>query len=393
MTTKRRLFIGIAGAIAISLGLWGYVSYSHNRQIAVFHDQCPSAAAANDWRRLKKLSSAWLELDSANPTARFWMGEALQNLGDYPAASDFFQQIPLNEPRGVDAAIRLMHIQFFIEHKPSLAMQTADRLLEFDKALPEPIQLRVYFFAMTFQREKLLREIQTAIQCRADLPEHYVHLMILEDLSFRDGKDVVRKWVEHDTDPTHVLADSLFVHTILSERDAAVVSSEKSGSTDLTSIRHRCSDQLKERKTSPIVLEVAIRLELEAGNQNRVAELLEMVPALALEDPVFWLHRGKYCLDANNIADARSSLDKAIQLYPLAWRARGYLATVERLEGHLESGAALQTLAAEGSRIAGACLQLKTSREIRRPLLREIYNFASSCQANDVARAILRRIP
>lgn len=388
---KRSVFCVVATAVFCLL-LTGNYYWKRSDRLHQLSMECPEAEQAKDWKVLEARSLEWLKTEPDSAYARFWLGEALHNQGRFQESLKLFQEIDVLGPRGIDAAINAMHIQFFVNHLPSAAMETAAHLLAVDPSLAEPIRVRVYFYAMTFQRGKLLEEIKTAIKYRADLPEHFVHLMLLEDLSFRDGADVVGRWLAHDKQMTEILTDSLFVHSILSQREAAVNDTESDGKVSLTAIREMCRDKVLSRESSVIVLELAIRLELEAGNYQLVESLLERVPETSANDPVLWLHRGKFSLDKDDIEDAETSLERAIELFPTGWKARGYLATVKRLRGAMVDSEKLQEISGEGAGIVGDCIRLKTNRDVPKSLLLRISNYAKSCEAGEIAAAIARRV-
>lgn len=388
---KRLLILSLLLVAACAVVSSGYHLWLRRQQIHKLSIECPQAAQANDWRRLEQVSSEWLRAEPHSVHAKFWLGEALQSQGKFSEALGFLEQIGLQEPRGVDAAIRTMHIQLFVNHRPSAAMRIASDLLDSDPSLPDPIRVRIYFFAMTFQRDKLLQEITTAIRYRADLPEHYIHLMLLEDLSFRDGSAVVGRWLEHDKALVESMSDCLFIHSILADREAAINTGESHGRTLIAGLREKCRAKLEENGTNVAILELAIRLELEAGNHTMVEDLLQKVPESYVNDPVVWLHRGKLSLDRDDLADAESSLERALQLLPTGWKSRGYLATVKRLRGFAKDAEKLQEISAAGAHIVGACILLKSNREVPNSLLKEISAYAKKCHADSIAIAIDRR--
>jgi tetratricopeptide (TPR) repeat protein len=390
---ERRLWF-VAGLFVCGLAAAaGYYFFSilPRQQIAGIASECVVAADRQDWRQLERLGNSWRQLDPKDPRAAFWLGESLQCQKKYDAAMNVLEQIPLDAPRGVDAAIRRMNILLHVKSRPSPALALAAELLQIDPAMADPIRTRVYFFAMTLQRAELLQEIRAAIQYQADLPEHYVYLMTLEDLSFRDGVEILQNWTNHDVEAADTYADALLVHQTLRAREKAILETSAETKADLQTLRDEISARLRSGNRSLQLLELALRLALESSEFPVAAELLQTIPDAATDDPLIWVHRGKYSLETSDFEDAEVALRQAIALHPLSWQARGLLATVERHRTNPISAAKLQEMASEGAILRGDCLRLESVRDAKKPLLSRIADFARSCDAVEIAEGIRRR--
>jgi tetratricopeptide (TPR) repeat protein len=189
----------LLACIAVLLVLGGFAGWRVWR-VSDFSRLCLAAEKKQDWPALEQLSREWSRLEPEEAVAWYWLGKSLQAQSRYEESVEAFQHVQISEPRGFDAAIAQMQILFQLLHKPAEAIEIADRLLEADPGLPDPRRYRIYFLAMTLQRGNLLKEIREAIRYRADLPDHYIYLMTLEDLIFRDGDVVTHNWLQRDPD-------------------------------------------------------------------------------------------------------------------------------------------------------------------------------------------------
>ncbi|MBI3860983.1 MAG: hypothetical protein HY290_03725, partial [Planctomycetia bacterium] len=192
MTTRNRW---IAAAVALLVALAGYfVSSQKHARIDRLSRDCATIARRKDWPRLEELAREWTALESS-PLAWFWLGSALKEQQEWSEAEEAFSHVPVDGLRGIDAAIARMEIVYHIDQRPLAAIELARDLLQRDAGLAAPRRHLIHFYAMTMQRPELTREIRLAIKHRADVPEHYLYLFSVEDLSFRDAEQVTARWV------------------------------------------------------------------------------------------------------------------------------------------------------------------------------------------------------
>jgi uncharacterized protein HemY len=130
---------------------------------------------------------------------------------------------------------------------------------------------------------------------------------------------------------------------------------------------------------------------LRRGDPAELVRLLRSAPAAADTDGRFWRAKGWLYLNRNQDAQARQVLEVALQLHPLDWDARNWLADLARRRGDL----------AEADRLARLVRQARSLREriktynpddVPRDILLELAEHARECGDLEVAAALSARL-
>jgi tetratricopeptide (TPR) repeat protein len=387
VVAKRTLILALIAAVVAG---WLTTRAMHiQSQKDNLAQKCAAAFEAKHWQTLETASREWLKLESA-PAAWFWLGTALKGQARYLDADLAFQQVPANGIRGIDAAIEHMEIQFHVAERPLNALPLALRLLERDERLASPRRHLIYFYAMTLQRPQFLREFRQALQFRVDLPEHYVYLLALEDLAFRDAETVTAKWAQANPE-SQFLQTVHAVQLVRSARNEARQTPSPERRERYDRIRDAFVAAHHEDSPSLMVLDTLLLLAVDRGDLAEVARLLELVPDEATDDPVFWKYRGWYAAHVDDAVQAEDSFRQALALHPLAWQTRHELANLLRRLGRADEAAKLHTIASQGTELIGESRRLPHAQKVSNDWLARLAKYAEDCGDYQVVNGIVRR--
>lgn len=384
LRTKRTLLILTVVLLSVCAG-----AYYVQRRVDQLTRLCAEAFRQHDWQKLEGSARESLML-RGTPLAWYWLGSALKGQGKFAEAKSAFEKVPLHGIRGIDAAIERMEITFHVELRPLEAIEAAQRLLERDPRLASPRRHLVYFYAMTLQRPQLLREIRRAIEYHVDLPEHYIYLLTLEDLSFKDAEEITTRWLSGTP-------DSPFLQTIVEVQRLRVARNE-ARQTPSPELTQHYSDMRNaflaahDASTAPLsVLETLLLLAMDRGDVPEAGRLLALVPVEAGDDPTFWRYRGWYAMRNGDLTQAEDSYREALSLHPEGWQTRHEYANILRAKGDVRSAARYQATAGLGTKLISESRRLEHVQKVSMPWLLEMATYAAKCDDLSTANAIYRR--
>ena len=367
----------------------GSAIYLRQHRLDQLSTECVTAFHEKNWRDLEVLARQWTDMQSA-PAAQYWLGIALKEQGKFEAAFRAFKSIRLEGPRGIDGAVERMEILFHVFQKPLDAIDLADKLLERDRKLASPRRHLIYFHAMMLQRPELLQQIKLAIEDHVDLPEHYVYLLSMEELGFRDADEVTRKWTEA-TPESAVLHHASLARRIRTARAAVLSSPTPESAEEYAFLKSEIVPQLRDLGSKSIGLDTLLMLAMDDSDTDEASRLLSLVPDAAANDPCFWRYRGWYAMRTGDLEQAEQAYRQALELHPLAWHTRHEFASVLRLLDRGVEAAAVQAVAAQGSELVVEIHRLTHTQNVNFALLKRIANYSIDCKSSDIANGILRR--
>lgn len=374
--------------LALSMAA-GWAVVRREQRLSPLAAKCVAAFHEKNWPTLETTAREWIAIRS-DPAAQYWLGISLKEQQQFEPAFRAFELIPLDGARGIDAAVERMEIQFHVFQQPLLALELADKLLDRDRKLPSPRRHLIYFHAMMLHRHELVRQVKLAIEDHVDLPEHYVYLMTLEDLSFSDASEITKKWSEATPESTE-LKSAYLARRIRAARGAVLTSPTPEAIERYAALRSEIVPQLSLQSSESIALDTLFLLAMDDGDTEETGRLLLRVPDSASNDPSFWRYRGWYAMRIGDLEQAEDAYRQALELYPLGWQTRHEFASVLRLRGRGADAAALQSVAAQGSELIAEIRRLPHTQNVSFALLKRIASYAISCNAADIANGILRQ--
>lgn len=376
--------------LIIAAAVWGYLQWQSAQETARLQRALQKAERNGDWSVAAELAAQLTLVLPDDPWSWYSLGQARERKQDFAGAASAFGRVQVDGPRGIDASLALMKLRLRHLNQPLESIKTASQLLQLDPKLSDPRRTRIYFYGMTLQRSLLLQDIYAAIENRADLPEHYVTLVSLEELSFSDGGQVTEAWLQSaPQDPELKVAHCVQVATIAKARFLTAPS--ESLRLAMVESLSQVRQMLMEVPGSPRLLDVLLQDAVENGNLDAAEKLLSDVSDSSLQDPMIWYWMGAFHRQTGDLAEAERALLQALQIHPLGWKVRAELAQVLRATGRIEEAATQQALAAEGIRLTAEIRRLAHVSNASREFLLEIAEYAVECKDWNVANGIFRR--
>jgi len=386
-----RLWTICIAVIVVILSWLGYSTiHQRSQKLSRISTECTSTFRAQNWIKLESLAREWLTIESV-PSAHYWLGIALKEQRHFDEAFHEFDAVSIDGPRGIDAGVEKLEIQFHVHQKPLEAVALAERLLERDKKLASPRRHLIFFHAMMLHRADLIKHVKLAIEYHVDVPEHYVYLLTMEDLGFGDAEEITRKWTEANPDVAEFkkVNTSIRIRTLRANR---LKSSPTQEATDkLTELLVSALPELRELGSDPIALDTLLLLAMDDGNLEEAGRLLSLVPDSAANDPCFWRYRGWYAMSTKDLEDADAAYRRALEIHPLGFQTRNEYSNTVRLMGRAEEAANQQSIARVGSELFLEIRRLPHTKNINSALMKRLATYALDCGATDLANGILRQ--
>lgn len=383
----QRIFLPLLLAVAIG-GAWWIHSRIRQNQLRTLIQTCRDAVHREDWRAAAPLAEEWAARTPEDGDAWIILADIAKAQGDFESLAECLRRVPVSDSRYVKSQLLRADLLLNGMNRPYEAVNAWRSVLAVDPYHPTPHQRILYIYSMTLQREKLARQIRDSIRARAEPPEAYGYLLSIPNLMFTDGYVRVEKWLEASPDD-----ESLQVaYAIFLER------SNSSGS-----VREFGAGKEK-KKTTPF--EAASKkyprnLEIKAIEINDIiaradmaalGEALQDLPPEAERDSRFWRFIATYQDSQQQHQEAAASLQKALELHPMDWKAHHELATIERVLGRTKESARHADLGARGKVIERRVFELANAAQADPPLLRAILRYARDCGDTDVVDGLTERL-
>jgi len=388
---RARLLL-VIGAVAIAAGVWGWNSLRdawRGRAEAEFQARCVEAAEAEDWGLLTEVASDWIDADAESITARRFLAQGLLASGDARGALEALDQLPRDDPRSVPGLLEKARLEFDHLAAPLAGIATSEEVLALEPRDVEARNRIVFFTAITLQRVELIRNIREAIRLGSESPDAYVYLMLCDHLYLTNGHQVNSQWLRSaPNSELFQVAAAVQLDEILQRLE-----NQTPETADRRQAHRDKLDQLLEQyPENTALLRSFLHRYAEESNVDGVARILEMVPADAGEDSIFWRFRGWYDAATGDDAAAEGAFRKSLELFPTDWRTWQGLADVMRAQGNLEESARCQQLALTGKDLRRDIMQLPTAGDISDPLLKRLSEFAAACGDSELAESLQKRL-
>lgn len=300
--------------------------------------------------------------------------------------------VPPSDPKYLFALIEKANLEWSLLNRPIDGFATSQQVVAIDPRVSEVQSRLISYYAMTLQRAPLLKTIRSAIAARSEPPEAYSYLMLADSLSFANGADLNSRWLTSAPDEIRFKI-GLAVHTagnIFQNADAAAA-------PNIAELEQEAEQQLKwfldSAPHDAVLLTYLMHRAYQAGNAQRVGELLQSVDDSGAEDHMVWVYRGWYHIQMKELPEAEAALMEALRLHPLSALAHHEFASLLRLQQRPEQQVAEhQNLTRIGQTIRAQLLLRPNVREIPQEMFSAIFQYASDCHDKQIADALWRRI-
>ncbi len=382
MANRSRILLAIVCVAVSTFGwIYGYPRWVEYRQES-YMLECQRAQGTNQWEKLQRLSTAWSQWQPESADAWIFRADAAQNLGDFEAAVDCLKLVPESSPKFLLAQVSLAALQFGPAKRPLDGVRTAHRLLEMEPRTTTVHQQLIEFYAITLQREKLLNRIRDAIELRREPKSAYVYLFLVDTMRLANAVQMNEEWLKKHPD-----AEVFLVARALQLPEPVA------GSDPDEDNKHELVSGLMKRFPQNVeLLAYQIDLAIRLGDLDRVAELMQRVPPSAEGDNRFWRAKGWLHLNRGELDSARDALKKALELHPLDWSARNWLADLTRREGDLEGAKEMEVLVRQARQLRESRPESTSGGNMGLDFLTQLADHARQCGDEQVAESLTRRL-
>jgi tetratricopeptide (TPR) repeat protein len=394
MSVKRGLRVAIPLLLAslAAAGIGPASRWFQNRRRAACAAECRAARDSRKWDELQRLAGDWSRRDPKSADAWLFLAEAAEGRHDGPATAAALANTPDNDPRAPRALIELARLHFGLLNRPYEGEATCQRLLRIEPRAAFAHQRLIQYYALTQQREKLVKQIQFAIDQRREPPEAYVYLFLLDTLRMANGVKFNEVWLEaHPDEELFVVARAI---QMPEPRDEQVDATRDEPQAS----RLASADKLKRveslLETFPSNLELLAYMAehwIITGDSDRVADVLSHAPEAAERDSRFWRFKGWVHETRDELPEAEAAYRLALEIRPLDWNAWNRLAVVYRRRqnpGEVERLALL----VEQARDLRIRIRKLTAAELVTPeILADLQDYARKCGVDWLVESLERR--
>jgi tetratricopeptide (TPR) repeat protein len=343
---------------------------------------CLRARTSRNWGELHRLAEAWATSQPQSADAWLFRADAAQQQGDFAAAADFLAAVPPEDPKALPAYIALSKLQFGPLNRPHDGVQTCERILKLEPRTTAGHQGLIEFYAMTMQRQKLLRQIRFAIEMSREPPSAYIYYFLIDTMRLANGDELNSAWLKADPDTELFLV-----------AEALHLPEPVPGSAPVNHDKHTRVAALFQRFPLNIeLLAYQTNFAIRTGNVPELTRLLKRVPATSDTEDRFWRAKGWLYLNRNEIAKARAALVRSLEIFPIDWAARSWLSDVARRQGNSDEADHLDKLVRQAKHLRDALTASNANDAIPHNLLSELAAYATQCGDKPFADSLRRRL-
>ena len=352
---------------------------------------CQLAERERDWKRLEAVAAKWAAWHGSKAQPWVYLAQAAQEQGNLQRAVDYLDRVPPSDPLTPLAWLEQSTLLFGPLNRPIQGAASCERALAVNPRLREAYRRVVYFYTYTLQRRKMTQRIYDAIENDCDQPEMYLYLVAQDYLSLGDAYEQTTKWLQGAPDSELLLVAQAHAG-IKSGAFGEAEDRQLEESGRLMPVHKQIVDKLFARFPKNLELLIYYLQSSSAdGDVDRVAQVLSMAPREAQEDGRFWRYKGWLHNAREELQEAESAYERALELNPYDSIAHQQLAAVERRLHRKEHAETLLLISKEGQELRHTIVDLPDVAAIDRTLLERIARYAASCGDNRVANKLLER--
>ena len=390
--SKRRRWMRLALLLillmAVLLGYGPAMDRVNQRRVEAYRKDCKTATAAGDWKTLEAVANRWLELEPDNNDALLFGAEACIQLDQLERAVDLLGRVDDSYHGALQALAGRGDILFSDLNLPLEAEKNWKRMLSINERAGVAHQRLIYFYAMTLQRRKMVRQIKMAMKYGCEPPEAYSYLLMQNVLNFSDGFTLLTRW--RSKYPDNEILE--VAHAVYSAKKTADNGMATFGiQTVIPGDKTPLENALRKYPSNPELLALKIDLAIFEGDQAAVADLLARASTEAEQDSRFWRYRGWLLKERNKFEASAKSFEHAIEITPFEWQSRWLLADVYRHLNQPEKADKQSKIASVGKELQEKLFERPTARDVDAELIDMIYRYLLMIDAQDVLEALQRR--
>ena len=355
--------------------------------------QCRAARDGQKWDELARLAGEWAARDSQIAAPRMFLAEAAEARRDWPAVAEHLARIPETDPKAVPALIELAKLEFGPLNRPLAGEEVCQKILRLQPLATFAHQRLIQYYAISLQREKLVRQIRFAIDREREPPEAYVYLLLLDSLRMGNGFETNQHWLEANPDQEVLAVASAMQIPELQDDLAGVPAEQREAVRAASAEKSKLVEGLLQKYPGNLEL-LSYQLERFSmlGDAERVADLLSRVPEAGERDSRFWRFKGWLHETYDELPEAEIAFTKALEIHPLDWNAWNRLAVVNRRLKNVVEVARSTNLVEQAMSLRKRIRALPAAEEVTAEILADLSKYARACGALWVADPLDRRL-
>ncbi len=394
--SRRGLRTVMGGGVVALIGLIGWWSLMALRtpQPAALRREAEHAAARGRWQEAGELSRRLNVLDPHNGPAWLMQARAAQQQGDMAEAARILAVVPADTEQRATADLALLELQLGPLNSPLAAEQTCRAMLQRDPKSAVAHQRLIFLYAITLRRQELIQQARRAMDLECEPIEAYVYLFFADSQHFSNGTELNRRWRAANSN-----AELFMVAEAVSMATALEGGAPRDDIEVVRRIRKMADD--KDQFLAELFARYPQNLELLAwhldravarGDVNGAVALLRKLPPAADDDNRFWRFAGWTHVQLGREERALASYQHALELHPLDWNTRHFLAALRRQRREFDEVHRLEQLVQAAHALRRALDVLPNARAAPPVLLEQLADYAGQCGDDQFARALRRHL-
>ena len=135
---------------------------------------------------------------------------------------DSLGQLSVDDPKYAAAMVKKIDLEFQQLNDPLQATETAKTLLKHEPLVGDAHQRLIFFYGMTYQRQKLVDAIRFAMEHRREPKEAFTYLLGRDALVFSNAYDLNQMWSQkYPEEELFQVAAALSLPEIADEKNRA----------------------------------------------------------------------------------------------------------------------------------------------------------------------------
>ncbi len=381
--------LGLALILLLGGGLLAYRT-SLSNSIAELRNSCERARRSGDWPEMERLARQWASLEPGRVTPWTMAAAAARAMGELEQCAQYLAQLPDTAP--VEAFHELSLLQMETLVQPLAARDTCQRAIKQYPTDNESSLRLLFIYAMMCDRDALVAEAERAIRSGSDSRVTYAYWVSAKWLTFSNGDDINRFWMEKDPD-NEVFEVAAAAH-LLFNRDLAGTATQ----TDAGQMQRQSATENQERLESLLarypknkeLLAVALSNLIQVGDVDKFAELLSTAPPETANDNRFWRFKGWYHAAIEEWGEAAKAYEKALQLCPVDFASQNELASVLRRTQGIDAAKETQNKATLGTEVALSILRAANFESMPASDYQKMADYLELCGKTEFAQSLRR---
>lgn len=391
-TGKGRYIVIVAVLLVVlPLGWWGFAEYQEQarwKRRAELNTRCRQLSDEGKWVELEQLAREWRQWNPDSDESLLFLADARLNQGDVVEAQDYLQRLPDTSDKIIPSLLLASELQLGPGNLPLAAPETLERVLKIDPSSSTAQQRLIFFYALTLQRTKMLKQLRQAVATRSEPIEAYVYLVLSSHMSLTNGISYTSRWLQSDPE-NELLKVARAVHYADTMDSAASADDEPEAEKQA---RYQVMvNLLNEFPQNHALLRYFLRKKMQDFDVEAVGQMLEQIPE-STDSSVFWRYRGWHHAQNDELQKAERAYRKSLDLDRLDWHVWHELAGVLRRKGELDEAEELQKISVTGKDLRKELRQMTNVAAVSPELLVRIRDYAEMCGDVLVTRSLSGRI-